>query len=194
MKKILIFSTIILFSSLSIAKNKDQLKRKGNLFSFLFYNTPQLESEDSSSNTLLRNVLISKIISEPEGGAIHEFLLELDENDHIVNILRKNGEDLQRISIIDVINKEVVLAETSGRKALLISCKNCTVNQGGEVNLKYLHNGISMTYKNFKMNIVYRDNNWFLTTLDNQRIDSLRLVSRKIFGRIIGIAEIKVNS
>ena len=194
MKKILIFSTIILFSSLSIAKNKDQLKRKGNLFSFLFYNTPQLESEDSSSNTLLRNVLISKIISEPEGGIVHEFLLELDENDHIVNILRKNGGDLQRISIIDVINKEVVLAETSGRKALLISCKNCTVNQGGEINLKYLNNGISMTYKNFKMNIVYRDNNWFLTTLDNQRIDSLRLVSRKIVGRIIGIAEIKVNS
>ena len=63
MKKILIFSTIILFSSLSIAKNKDQLKRKGNFFSFLFYNTPQLESEDSSSNTFLRNVLNSKIIA-----------------------------------------------------------------------------------------------------------------------------------
>lgn len=159
-----------------------------------FFRLRTLESEMSSSQSPLVEQLLVKIHSEPEGGRVHDFVAEVDEDFNLINVIRRSGDASHVIPASDMVGQEVVLAETSGRAALLISCvEDCDLSIGGVIQLRYLYNGLMMSYRAVKLRIQLQDSQWRLLTLDGEHIETLRLVSRIVFGRIIGIREIIVN-
>ena len=170
MKKVFLYTSICFFAMFSLNNlNASKIKEHKSL-NFLSNN--QHLTEASPEVMDLKEVLITKIISEPEGGIIHDLLVELNQDDSIENIIRRNPSNTQTINFRELSSGEVVLAEAAGRKALLMSCPQCSVNSGGVVHLRYLYNGMSMSYRTLKMNIIYRDSKWLLETLDNKKINT----------------------
>ena len=138
--------------------------------------------------------LLAEVISEPEGGKIHQFFGIFDDFGNIISLERRSQGDYSKFSLNDIIQREVTIVGMENRSAVLIHCPNCSPEYGGEVEIKYLYNGVSMHYRSFFMNFERHDNDWNLTTQDRKTIiRTLRILPRKIMGQLIGIKEIVVN-
>jgi|GEM_PF-2800033 len=162
-------------------------------FHFLTNNTKN--NLDSQKNySLVQNLV--HIISDPQDGLIHFLNLELDEQGSILNFIRQieNSDDKQIVSMLDLMKKPIVLARAADRDILILKCHACTPENGGGLQLDYLHNGMTMSYKNLKLDLV-KDGEWKLFPSKNKenKIVSLRLVPRVVFGQLVGIKEILVN-
>lgn len=154
--------------------------------------------EDSDNQELLKfnqayESLLVKIISEPEAGLVHSLSALTNENGVLQGISRKSINNEQLISADDLLHKEVVVASASGRDALLVSCQDCNVSSGGTIKIRYLYNGITMSYESITLKMVYANSLWMLQTHDLQQVKTLRLVANEIFGQIIGIESILIN-
>lgn len=136
---------------------------------------------------------LTSIISQPEGNLVHDLLLQLKDNGDIKNIIRRSSNSVQQINPENLVRGEVLLARAEGRDAVFLSCIGCTMARGGNLKLRYLYDGIFMTYKNFEMRFARRGKTWELQTSKGEKIHRLTLVSRTIFGRVVGIGEIQVN-
>tara|TARA_Y100000991_G_C21961723_1_gene344806 strand:+ start:791 stop:1393 length:603 start_codon:yes stop_codon:yes gene_type:complete len=148
----------------------------------------------SEKNRFFEQDLLAKIISEPEGGTIHSFIANVQDDGAILSLERKSKDSKQVIPGEEFISSEVVLARADNKKALMVSCLGCSLNFGGELTLHYLYNGVSMDYKKLKLKIAKnRSGYWKIYTLNDVEVKNLKLVSRKIFGRLVGIKEIRVN-
>lgn len=135
-----------------------------------------------------------KIISEPENMRIHKINLFLNDLGDILGLSRESGDDIQVICPEELFEREVLLAKASGIDAVFLGCRDCTIYDGGIVNIRYLYNGALSSYRNFEMQLVRDDDtNWSLQTMDGDQIDKLTLLSRRILGKVIGIGAIKVN-
>lgn len=152
---------------------------------------PTPEPNKSDDNVKLVDIL--KIISEPENGIIHHLLLELNEENSIDHIIRQTQNSQQKILPSEIKEGEVVLARASDIDAVLLSCKNCEADSGGLATIRYLYNGISKSYKTFNFVLKQVDNTWSITTEDHTPIHNIKLVSRVILGRTIGIKKIVIN-
>jgi len=172
----------------------------GDLFNV--YEFPFVQSEEQeifSLGNLFRQKL-ARIISEPEGGRIHNLVLELDENHKIVTFNRETEgtNDRQVVKIQDLMKRPVVLARTSDRDILVLMCKGCNAERGGAFQLNFLYNGITMKYKSLKLEFKYSQQQslWQLYAEKNKKmvlVDYLRLIPRHIFGQLVGIKKIQVN-
>ena len=136
-----------------------------------------------------------EIISEPENNLIHNIRLYVDEENTITHLIRESEVDAQMITVEELAAGEVLLAQASGLDAVFLGCNHCTASEGGEVYIKYLHNGALKKYKTFSMNLVKIDDTWTLVTQeDNDPIIRLKLISRFIFGKLIGIKGVQINN
>lgn len=147
-----------------------------------------------AQNEVLKERAIIKIISEPENNKVHDFVLMVDGNSDVVELMRRSGNDVQRFSLNDLVEKDQVLMRSDGRDVIILQCPNCDAVHGGDVGIKYLRNGVSMTYKVFKMVLKRSGDTWeAFTTKKNVKINTLRIKSRKLFGQLVGIKKIVVN-
>ncbi len=146
------------------------------------------------ANQVMVNTDLVEILSEPQDDLIHTVSLNLDENGDIVEVIRTSEEDELVIPSEDLIEGEVVLARSQDRDAVFLSCPGCTADLGGELVVRYISNGIFNTYDELHMNLVRTGNDWTLFSVDGEEVINLRLVSRTIFGQVIGIREIQINS
>ena len=134
-----------------------------------------------------------EIVSEPENNRLHYINLFLSDLDDILGLTRESGSDIQVICPEELFEGEVLLAKSGGIDAVFLGCKDCTVEEGGVVNIRYLHNGALSTYRNLYMNLVRSGNHWELQAAGGEPIYKLTLVARRIFGKVIGISHIAVN-
>ena len=135
-----------------------------------------------------------EIISEPENNRIHMINLFLDDMGDILGLTRESGDDIQVICPEELFDGEVLLAKSSGGiDAVFLGCRDCTIYEGGRVNIRYLYNGAISSYRNFEMQLTRDGDDWLLETLEGEQINKLTLIARRIFGKIIGISEIEVN-
>ena len=157
-----------------------------------FFSSPQ------SISDWLREIYLVKAISEPEDNRVHDFILHVDEQDEINFLIRRSGDATQEIAMEDLLNGEVVIARSSDKDALLLSCPSFDMEEGGVFVIRYLYNGIIMTYRTFELKLVkvhYPEgqDSWVLKTVDDILVETLHIVSRKILGTVVGIKEIGVN-
>ena len=136
---------------------------------------------------------LATIVSEPEGGKLHVLQLQSTSQNTIKALIRKSRDDRQIITGNDLINKSNVLARTQGIDALVLHCEGCNLQEGGKFVLQYVYNGVRKSYRSFAARLKRTNDKWHLETLNGTRIHKLRLVSRKIFGRVVGIKRIVVN-
>ena len=171
--------------------------------------------------TVLREINLIKVISEPEENRIHDFLVYVDEASNLKFLVRKSSpkiqthpieefgdtptipieaeEEIQTIPIEDLTAGEVVIARASDKAALLISCPEFEMEKGGVFVIRYLYNGVMMSYKTLEVKLkrvkgsADQLDSWVLMTKGDALIKTLHLVSRKIFGTLIGIDRIDIN-
>ena len=149
-----------------------------------------LQEDDRVKST----VELVDIIVEPDGNRLHKIFLDLGAALEVIHFVRQAADNKQVIPFEDLDNKEVVLAQAGDRDAVLLGCENCKNDQGGRLNLKYLYNGITMSYRNFPMIIEKNaEGKWLLYTTDWVVISSMRLLTRSIFGQVIGIDGVAIN-
>lgn len=187
-------SSILFWSSTGLSFSDNFILDNLNPESFHFLGSPTTETE---ANILEKQHLV-KIISEPQNNLIHNIILEVDDNGRLINLVRETEDksDRQVVNMLELIKKPAVLARASDRDILLLSCFNCTPESGGNLKLDYLYNGITKKYRDLKMKLQFsKASSWELYTENKKNhIKSLRLVPRKIFGQLVGIKRITINS
>lgn len=195
----IMISSIIFWSSSAFSFNDFYFigDKSFNITSLIEEEQPNISEDDQ----VLTTQSLTKIISDPEGGKIHNLFLELNQNSHIINLIREleDQSNKQVIKMTDLMENPVVLAQASGKDILILSCTNCSPDSGGNIKLKYLYNGMTMSYRDLNMKLLFSQETkrWQLFTGGNESqtiIQSLRLVPRVIFGQLIGIKRILVNS
>lgn len=140
------------------------------------------------------SVLLAEIISEPEGGLVHSLFMISDEHGSFVRLLRHSRVDEQKISPEELMRGDVVVAKSDGRDALLLSARSCNLLTGGDFTMKFLYNGIFMTYHSVDLKLAHEANGWVLRTASGVKVETLRLVSNTLFGHVIGIEDVLVNA
>ncbi len=135
---------------------------------------------------------IVKIISEPEGGLIHNLYIETDENGNATHLQGHSDKGRSRFSIEELKKGYVVMAKESGYDAVLIHCGDCTADKGGKVDFKYLHNAISLgaKYRNKEILVVKGPDGWRLETLNRKKIVEGTLKANHILWRVVGISDV----
>jgi hypothetical protein len=152
-----------------------------------------LQSPAHAGSQPLAKTMLVDILSEPEGGLHHQLYLHLNDAGDIEQISRVNMENEHVFTLDELLTKEVVLAQASGLDAVLLSCVGCDPNVGGTLVLRHLYNGVTRSYRSFKMHIQRSDRLWELSSADGLPIRTLTLKSRKVLGALVGIREITVN-
>jgi hypothetical protein len=136
---------------------------------------------------------LADVISEPENNRIHKFSVEVDDNFDILGLVRRADEFIQKINLGEIIEGTVLL-EKDGFNVITLTCSGCDSVHGGEISLKYLYDGLGKKYREFSMELLRDGDNWSLFTKSGaEKINSLKLVSRKFLGRLVGIKKILVN-
>jgi hypothetical protein len=175
-----------------------------------FLSNPEVDLQGVDFNNLLgadederaeiTEHLLVEILSEPEDNLIHTFLLGEHQSGNVIDVVRRTGDAVQFIKAKEIKDDFVVVAQAEGRDAVLLKCEECNINsteglRSGVIVLRYLHNGITNSYRNFSMDLRKVENIWNLYKKDTDTIiERLTLKSRKIFGRIIGIDDVVINS
>jgi len=143
-----------------------------------------------------------KIESEPENGKLHYLNLILDQNNDILSLKRttKNSTYQSFFTLDQVITGAVSLAKMrhpNGQdlKPILLSCSNCDSTSGGDILIRYLRSGINpnrLRYRDFHAELRRVGDQWVLFKKD-EVIKSIKLVSRKLMGQVVGIKKIVLN-
>jgi len=143
-----------------------------------------------------------KIFSQPEGGITHNLKIVVDRNYDVVGFKRitKSSNIISYFSLQELVEKEVSLGTIKHPKGntlrpFILQCSNCDSTQGGDLIIKFLRSGVNpnrLKYKKFELRLVRESDNWFLF-YKNEKVKSLKLLSRKIFGNLVGIKKIEVN-
>jgi hypothetical protein len=93
------------------------------------------------------------------------------------------------------LSKGVVILEKEGKEIIKLMSNNFDSKLGGDINLVYIYNGITNSYRKFPMEIVQEGREWHLQkndTAGRSRFSSMRIIGRKIFGQLVGIGKIEV--
>lgn len=172
------------------------MKLKLGFFSYLlFFSTnlilnTQASILDPVKHLIVENVLLLKIVSEPQNNLIHTVYLHLDDNGHILGATREGGGDATSFTMDQINQDKVLLAESQGYKAVYITCKNknCTPEKGGLLDLEYLKNALFNIYDHFEIEIKKVNNEWFAYSKNGALLKSFKLVKG-----MVGIKKIEIN-
>jgi hypothetical protein len=153
-------------------------------------------SVSSAFAQVVTEVQVTEIKSEPENNIIHQLKLGLNSQGDIETIIRSSSVSIDEWDIQELIDGPIVLASKSGKDAVILSCTDtCNKYTGGNLTVSYLYDGIGDTYrkKYFYLTRTPSDD-WELYTDTDQLVVNMTLVSRKLFGLVIGIKRIDVNA
>ncbi len=136
-----------------------------------------------------------RVYCEPQFGAVHDFILDLDDQDNIACLIRRSDESQTTFSTAQLQESDVSIANTKGKDVILIHCPDYNQEIGGFFVLKFLHNGLTNQYQALYMSLEKTDQGWELFTPPphRQKIQTLRIVPRKIAGVLIGVKHVEVN-
>jgi hypothetical protein len=120
--------------------------------------------------------------------------LILDKNADLVQLryVNTDGADL-RFNRDDLI-KGVVLIRKSNRDIIKLQIDtDFDLVEGGAVNLSYLYNGLTGTYRDFPIRLTRSGHQWSVQTDQGKSFKSMFLHARKWMGELIGIDHISVS-
>jgi hypothetical protein len=168
------------------------------ILSFVFQNTYLFANESIFIDREMKRVFLTRIISEPEGGAVYKLFVDIDKDNNLQALVRINANKEEAVITYETLSQsEVVLARASGRDALILGLSDgFQQDVGGQIYMRYLYNGISMSYRTFSASLrglPQTEAKWKFISESGRRIHFLRLIERKILGRTIGIEDIVVN-
>jgi hypothetical protein len=138
-------------------------------------------------------VKLSQVIVEPQNNAIHELLFHTDPTQNLTSLVRKH-ENKETHYLTELLKKtNVVLAKVKGKEVILMSSPNYTEHVGGEIQIKYLHNALTMNYKTTTIALQKENGAWgfYTTGPQKKQIHTLTVKPRKIAGILIGIQTIE---
>lgn len=147
---------------------------------------------EPAARTRREQVLVS-VISEPEDGLVHELVVVDDGHGRVVEVVRRSRVDSTTTTVDELARGPVAMARAHGRDAILLACLACDPLRGGNLEVRYLHNGITGGFRALPLKVERAEGRFRLTTRDDREVRQLRLKSRTWFGILIGIAEIEVE-
>jgi len=138
-------------------------------------------------------ILILKVVSEPEDNQVYSIYLELDSIGEIQNFKIKKGIKIE-IYEFKKIMEGVGLLKMENREVLFMECPNCHLFQGGEIMIRFLKNGISHQYSEIYIDLLRKNEKWGLYKPEGLvPIKEIKLKANKLLGKVIGIKEIEIN-
>jgi hypothetical protein len=147
------------------------------------------------ASCLAKEVKVLRVHCDPEFESLHEFLLSLDEADNVHALIRRSNRTQTTFTNNELMNKEVVISSLKDKKVILLCCPNYNPSAGGPFVIKYLHNGITNAYKAMPFWLEKdKEGKWQLFTPppNKHKIDSLKVIARKIAGITIGIQYLQI--
>lgn len=140
---------------------------------------------------------LQKLVNITQDGTkdVIELSLKLDEDGDVTHIhtVTKNsaGQSLNDIDLYTARSamSGIVLHKQSGRDIVKLASPNFATHQGGEITLNYLTNGISNSRLNTTFDVSRDGDSWKLAR-DHRKVGVLHMVTRKIFGKTVGIKKI----
>ena len=159
-----------------------------------------VEQQDSNPET----IFLAKVINDYSGNhPFYEMLLEIDENDvlskiHFDSYDEETEEFVGRKSFnIRAFSEELSMdAKVAGFikvSPFKLSPINFDPENGGEFELKYIHNFFTKNYKGIQLAIVRQNGSWAMTDQEGREITLLNArmkTSKWVFGKPIGILDI----
>lgn len=176
--------------SVAVSKSmKTNLKSRLNAVMFIGILLLSFSFTSLLSNAMAYEFKLVSLISEPENNLVHDLILNLDDqNNNIINLIRRSKESQQAFTIEDLINGDIVLAKNSGYDAIKLRCGGkCDNQNGGQFILSYLYSGISRTYHTLLLKIVRNNDVWEIYSEGNVKVRLLRITPRKFLGKVIGV-------
>lgn len=134
-----------------------------------------------------------EVWSEPEDDALHDMRLLVDPSGRIHHLVRRMGRDREAFPAAHLVSPGVVLGRAAGRDALLLRCRGCDLARGGQVELRYLHNGLFGTYRTLTLRLERAGDGSFRLADGAGPVRRLRLTSRRWLGVLIGVGAIRVE-
>ena len=168
------------------------------ILSFITQNNYTFANKSIFINREIERVFLTRIISEPEGGVVYKLFVDIDKDNNLQALVRVNENNEESVITYESLSQsEVVLARASGRDALILGISDgFQQDVGGKIYMRYLYNGISMSYRTFSaelQGLPQTEAKWKFISNSGDRIHFLRLIERKILGRTIGIEDIVIN-
>ncbi|MCM2255646.1 MAG: hypothetical protein NDJ94_08245 [Vicinamibacteria bacterium] len=140
-----------------------------------------------------REQVLVRVVSEPEDGLVHELVVVDDGQGRVVAVVRRSRVDSTTTTVDELARGPVAMARAHGRDAILLACLACDPLSGGDLELRYLHNGITGSFRALPLKVERAAGRFRLATRDDREVRQLRLKSRTWLGILIGIAEIEVE-
>ena len=155
-----------------------------------FLSTGSLASDDGAKNTasISKEMTILSGISEPEGGLIRHFIVELSEKNEILGLRVKPeiGKEVA-FSIAQLQSEEVAVSSFAGVDSVMLKVENISAAES-LLKIRYLHR-IPSNFESFDLILKQeKDGNWAVYKKD--RSDQVRWVvfhSKTLLGAPIGV-------
>ncbi len=141
-----------------------------------------------------REQVLVTIISEPEDNLVHQLIMVIAPDGRLRHLVRRSKED-ETIATLQALRAgEVVMARTDGRASVMLSCPACDLTKSGIAHLRYITNGLLGRYGRMKMRVERRgDGSFHLWSMEGERIERLRLTSRRWLGILIGVKSVRIE-
>lgn len=141
-----------------------------------------------------REQVLLTIISEPEDNLVHQVVMVIAPDRTLRHIVRRSKEDETIATARQLREGEVVMARTDGRASVTLSCPKCDATNSGLTHLRYISNGIFRRWATMTMKIDRTEDGSFrLWSLQGERIERLRLTSRRWLGLLIGVKSVEIE-
>lgn len=146
------------------------------------------------AQTQAKEVGLLRVHCDPEFDTIHDFYLSLDEQDNVFSIIRCSLRSQTVFPNSELRSKDVVIASLKDKNVILLSCPNYNPSFGGAFVIKYLHNGLTNSYKKMTLWLEKDQQGWHLTTPPphKNRVSAIKVVPRKIAGITIGVQNLHI--
>ena len=141
-----------------------------------------------------REQVLLTIISEPEDNLVHQVVMVIAPDRTLRHIVRRSKEDETIATAQQLREGEVVMARTDGRASVTLSCPKCDETNSGITRLRYISNGVFRRWGTMAMKIDRTEDGSFrLWSLQGERIEKLRLTSRRWLGVLIGVKSVEID-
>ncbi len=142
-----------------------------------------------------KEIEVLKVHYDEPQETVYNFILSLDECDNVFSLTKLSANNPNTIySIKELQTKEVVVSMHRDKKVILLSCPNYNPSVGGPFNIKYLHNGLTNSYKTLSLWLEKDGEGWQISTPPprKNKINALKVVPRKLAGVTIGVQHLKI--
>jgi hypothetical protein len=156
-----------------------------------------------SVNVFSAEQIIAKISCDKDPISKSELIIVTDDKGDILSMkkkaytLIKSKWEVEYVKEFNDLNalqvSGLLVAEKKARKVAILKSTNFTHHQGGDISLVYLYNGVTGSYRTFKLDLQRRGDHWALVYLAKEVSEIVLVANVSSFFGMIGIREISLK-